>query len=408
MRTALSVTLLLCVVHLAAQRCVTSQYIQEIKSSDISAERNIEDAESFIITHSKAFSVSTRTLASEVIRIPVVVHVLYNSASQNISVEQITTQIQALNRDFRKQNSDTANTPERFKQFAADVQLEFVLATADPKGRPTTGVVRKYTSTTQWTMDDRIKFSSQGGDDAWDTKSYLNIWVGNTRTLLGYSSVPGGPEERDGVVINTTAFGTINVTAPYNLGRTAVHEVGHWLGLKHIWGDTYCGNDEVDDTPQQAGFTSGCPTGFRESCNNSESGGDMYMNYMDFTNDECLNLFTEGQNQRMRSVFNEGGPRYPLIFSKGLDAPWSEELPTESKPSFSGFLIYPNPAANEIFFEVGGVSWIGKEVKIININGVTVRSVRITSKSQQINLQKLSSGVYFVQVDGRSKKFIKM
>ena len=110
-------------------------------------------------------------------------HVLYNVASQNISDAQIKSQIDALNRDFRKQNFDTTSTPARFKTIAADMQIEFVLATADPMGRPTNGVVRKQTNVTEWKMDDKIKFTAQGGDDAWDSKYYLNFWVGNMRSI---------------------------------------------------------------------------------------------------------------------------------------------------------------------------------------------------------------------------------
>jgi hypothetical protein len=164
-----------------------------------------------------------------------VVHLLYNNAAQNISDAQIKSGIAALNRDFRKLNSDTASIPQAFKHLAADVEIEFHLATADPKGAATTGIVRKATGVPAWNMDDKIKLSAEGGDDAWDSRSYLNIWLGNTRRLLGYATPPGGEEHLDGLVINVTAFGTINTSGPYNLGRTAVHEAGHWLGLHHIW-----------------------------------------------------------------------------------------------------------------------------------------------------------------------------
>src|SRR5207245_2531623 len=131
--------------------------------------------------------------------------------------------------------SDSVNTPARFRHVAADVQIEFALATADPNGKATNGIIRKGTRITYFTNDDKIKYNSGGGDDAWDSRYYLNIWVGNLYNLLGYASVPGGPADKDGVVISTAAFGTINTGYPYNLGRTAVHEIGHWLNLKHIW-----------------------------------------------------------------------------------------------------------------------------------------------------------------------------
>jgi hypothetical protein len=360
-----------------------------------------------------------RLAANYLIRIPVVIHVLYNTASQNISDAQIQSQLDALNRDFRRKNADTVNTPDRFKPFAADVQIEFFLATADPKGKATNGIIRKQTSVGYWQMDDKIKYTANGGDDAWDSRYYLNIWIGNTRSLLGYSSAVGGPADKDGIVINTTAFGTINMSGPYDNGRTVVHEVGHWLGLKHIWGDTYCGDDGVDDTPKQGGFTTGCPTGFRTSCSNGDL-GDMYMNYMDFTNDACLNLFTKGQAAKMRGLFEEGGARYAMLASRGLNQPWLEEAPivittpeTTTTPAApivptttNSIKLYPNPSVQSFVLEFEDASWIGKEINIINLNGVSVQKVKLTAQKQTITISHLARGVYFVRGRNGDKKIM--
>ena len=347
-----------------------------------------------------------------VIRIPVVVHVLYNTAVQNISDAQIMGQIDALNRDFRRRNADTANTPDRFKQFAADVMIEFVLATADPSGRATNGIIRKQTKVSEWKMDDKIKFSAQGGSDAWDSRYYLNFWVGNMRSLLGYSSSPGTPAARDGIVISTKAFGTENVSAPYDKGRTCVHEVGHFLGLKHLWGDTYCGDDLVGDTPPQGNFTTGCPTGFRTSCSNGNI-GDMYMNFMDFTNDACMNLFTNGQKDRMLSLLSPGGPRSSLLSSKGLNAPWNFEPVTEILLPSVKFKYFPNPATDNITINVDfDETWIGKTISIVNLHGTVVSRIQISSATQKINISTLKPGMYFIQGDNIAKKirekFVKM
>jgi hypothetical protein len=213
------------------------------------------------------------------------------------------------------------------------------------------------------------------------------------------------------VVINYTTFGTINVNAPYNLGRTATHEVGHWLGLRHIWGESYCGDDFVDDTPKQGNFTAGCPNTFRSSCSNGEM-GDMYMNYMDFTNDACMNLFTNGQKQRMLSFFKESGARNLLLSSKGLNKPWRAESPVEM-PLKTAFKFYPNPTSSELILDFEyNENWIGKSVSIVNINGVVVSKNQISSKMQQLNLSQLAPGMYFIQAEnGRQKlraKFIKL
>jgi hypothetical protein len=144
-----------------------------------------------------------RSNVGQVIRIPVVVHILYHYPNQDIDDERLHRQIAALNRDFRKMNSDTANIPAAFRSVAADCEIEFQLARVDPKGRATTGIVHKYTPIEKWTMDDKIKYSAEMGDDAWDPSSYLNIWVGNLHRLDGYASVPGDDKSKDGLVIAT-------------------------------------------------------------------------------------------------------------------------------------------------------------------------------------------------------------
>lgn len=402
MRTILVSVCLFIALSVAAQRdCATANYIQEQLQSDLSLQSRMAGIEDFISRRSLdiASSANGRTGGISVLRIPVVVHVLYNSPQQNISDAQVKSQIDALNRDFRRNNSDTTNTPQRFRSLAADTEIEFVLASADPSGRATNGIVRKQTNVKEWSMDDKIKLQSQGGDNAWDSRYYLNIWVGNMRTL-GYSSAPGSAAEKDGVVISYTAFGTINTSAPYNMGRTAVHEVGHWLGLKHIWGDTYCGDDAVEDTPKQGNFTAGCPSGFRTSCSNGTI-GDMYMNYMDYTSDACINLFTNGQKSRMRYLFLPGGPRASLLQSKGLGDPWNStgETVAEETPAVESKLkVYPNPAQSDITLDLGtDHSWTGKELLIINTSGITVQKITITRSMQKINIAQLKPGIYFIQ-----------
>ena len=403
----LSVLFFTCLQLSAQRECATSQYINQQIELNASVAIDMASVEHYIQSGITARTISSNTIQKEyasVIRIPVVFHVLYNTELQNVSEAKIKSVIEALNRDFRKKNADTINTPERFKPLAADLEIEFFLATADPKGRSTNGVVRKWTKFTEWTMDDRIKFSAQGGDDAWDNKSYLNVWVGNMRNLLGYASAPGSAATTDGIVLNPSTF-TMNSSGAYNMGRTIVHEVGHWLGLKHIWGDTYCGDDMVDDTPKQGNFTAGCPTVFRTSCSNGEM-GDMYMNYMDFTNDACMNLFTQGQKKRMRSLFNDGGPRAALLSSKGLNRPWLEEAPLEKEEIIvTEFKFYPNPATSHIILDFSyNASWIGKEISIYNVNGNLVKKIIVASKTQKIPINDLTAGMYFLQAQNDAEK----
>jgi hypothetical protein len=242
--------------------------------------------------------------------IPIVVHVVYNASAENISSAQINSQIAVLNKDYRAKNPDKSKVPAIWKGLVTDVNVQFALAKKDPQGNPTSGITRTQTTRTSFGSNDSVKSAATGGADPWPTDRYLNIWVCTLGGgLLGYAQFPGGPSATDGVVILNTAFGTKGTaTAPFNLGRSATHEIGHWLNLRHIWGDTeHCeGTDFVDDTPnaQQPNF--GKPTFPHVSCNNGPN-GDMFMNYMDYVDDDSMFMFTSGQVARMTATLD--GPR---------------------------------------------------------------------------------------------------
>lgn len=246
-----------------------------------------------------------------ILRIPVVVHVLYSNAAENVSNQRILEQIQVLNEDFRRQNRDTNQTPADFLPVAADAQIEFCLAIQDPNNQPTSGITRRAVTVPNIGKTNTY-YQATNGTPAWDTDRYLNIWVcaigGGT---LGFAYPPGAaPAGADGVVIDPKYFGITGVAPPYNAGRTTTHEVGHYLNLQHVWGPGTggCGQDDgISDTPLQDRGSSGCLTHPNASCNSS----DMFMNFMDYSNDACMNLFTVGQSTMMRSVLQ--GPRINLI-----------------------------------------------------------------------------------------------
>jgi hypothetical protein len=245
-----------------------------------------------------------------VITIPVVVHVVYKHAAENISKSQINSQIAVLNRDYRATNPDASNVPSAFQSLVTDAKVEFKLATRTPKGKQTDGITRTHTSRTSFGADDSVKKASAGGVAAWPANKYLNIWVCKLGSgLLGYAQFPGGPARTDGVVILHSAFGTTGtVQPPFHLGRTTTHEVGHWLNLRHIWADTMgCGgSDRVADTPNAAGPNYSKPTFPHITCNNGPN-GDMFMNYMDYVDDDTMFMFTAGQVGRMNAAL--AGPR---------------------------------------------------------------------------------------------------
>lgn len=340
--------------------------------------------------------------ASQPIIIPVVVHVVYNSDEQNISNEQVRSQINALNRDYRKKNDDARYIPAAFRSYAADTRIEFRLATSDPSGLPTNGIVRKGTASRSFTTDDKVKSSLTGGDDPWNRDQYLNIWVCNlTGAAMGYASTPACAAEKDGVVIRYTAFGTTpNVQSPYNMGRTTVHEVGHWLGLRHIWGDSPCGDDNIADTPPQQGPTRGCPSGVVATCS-SGAAGNMYMNYMDFTNDACTNMFTLGQVNKMHELFMKGGAREPLLSSHKADGASADDVALLPE----GVSIYPNPAVDVLNVRLPNTVSL---LKIYNHLGQVCKTVVAAKSSINVDISELKPGMYFVaDGSGRSWKFIK-
>ena len=250
--------------------------------------------------------------------IPVVVHIVYKNNSENISDNQIISQLDVLSKDFTRNNTDRFNTPSDFHPIVSNLQIEFCLAKQTPDGLPTNGIIRKETINNNFLLDEnKIFHDSLGGSTAWNTEKYLNIWVCEIEDgILGWSQYPaGGNINTDGVVINYEHFGTIGTAlSPYDLGRTATHEVGHWFNLYHLWGDSNCGDDFVSDTPEQEDANFGCKIHPNISCNNN---GDMFMNYMDYTNDNCMNSFTHGQKNRVWSAISNY--RNGLLNSKGCE-----------------------------------------------------------------------------------------
>ncbi len=252
---------------------------------------------------------------TDVARIPVVVHVVHNTAEQNLSKAQIDSQIAVVNRDYRGAAKGLPALPSAFREAVAEVRVEFELATIEPAGKPTDGVTRTRTGVSAFATDDSVKSRQRGGADPWPSDRYLNLWVCQlAQGVLGYAQLPGGPPATDGVVISWTAFGTLGTaTAPFNLGRTATHEVGHWLNLLHIWGDDGMGcngDDHVADTPNQAGPNYGLPTFPHVTCDNGPD-GDMFVNFMDYTDDSGMHMFTAGQAVRMDATLD--GPRATLL-----------------------------------------------------------------------------------------------
>lgn len=329
-------------------RCYTTEYIEHLSQSNLNIKQDIKNTFDAAKAHTTTQASFKSTAPTTIYRIPVVFHIVYNTAAENVADSLVYSQLKVLNNDFRKLNADTVNHRAIFKDRAADVGFEFYLATLDPDGNITNGITRTETDVTDFSgggffpdpnaIDD-VKSNTSGGKDAWDADNYLNIWICNTGgSILGFAyppeTAPNWPagqvpanKGKWGVVISHIVFGYNNplATGGYDIadqGRTAVHEVGHYFGLRHIWGDAGSAffpgadcditkDDGIDDTPHMGenSQTSGCDFN-KNSCTNGETPDepDMPENYMDYSTETCQNMFTEGQADIMRSMAVTGRP----------------------------------------------------------------------------------------------------
>jgi pregnancy-associated plasma protein-A len=300
-----------------------------------------------------------RARRTTVARITTVVHVLYRTAAEDIGDAQVKSQLDVLNADFRARNPDLDRVPEPFARRVGDALVEFALAAEDPDGKETGGITRTRTGATSFEGEiAELDAAIKGAAKPWPADRYLNIWccaLGGG--LLGYAQFPGGPAETDGVVILNTAFGTRGtVEAPFDLGRTATHEVGHWLNLLHIWGDDRLGcrgSDNVSDTPNQGGSNTGCPDFPSISCSNGPH-GDMFMNYMDYTDDACMCLFSRGQVTRMHAALD--GPRASLVGE--ADASRGERAPAFAEFEAFAAARLSEEGGTPPTFVFDGVDWV--------------------------------------------------
>ena len=245
-------------------------------------------------------AVLNNRLVNGKVEIPVVVNVLYRTTSENISLTQIQSQINVLNQDYNATNSDFYKVPSLFSGVKANVGITFVLDQ----------VIRKSTTKTSWGTTDTMKKTTYGGIAPTSPTTKLNLWVCTIGGgILGYAQFPGGASSTDGVAIDSKYVGLSGtVNAPYNLGRTATHEVGHWMNLRHIWGDANCGSDLVSDTPTHNDANYGVPA-YPSYSTCSGTPVEMTMNYMDYTDDNAMYMFSNGQKSRMSAIFVSGGAR---------------------------------------------------------------------------------------------------
>lgn len=380
----------------AQRTCGTDAKLQElIKNKPGFAVRHKEVMD-FIYNPNTSKNLFSRqsSSANNVVTIQVVFHVLYKNANQNISDLQIQSQLDVLNKDFRKLNTDfNTVVPNVFKPFAADLEIVFAKATKTPTGLATTGITRKLVPDT---FDFFNEYYTTSGELAWDNTKYLNIWIGDATGsgILGQAFLPEiTPQDYDGVAIGYQSFGTTGTAlSPYRKGRTTTHEIGHYLGLLHPWGDGGCSfGDGVADTPATFQQYSGCPT-FPANTNAciTTANGSMFMNYMDYVDDACMAFFTLGQKEIMRNAL----ATYRVgIFSGDLG-----QTQFEAQNSIS---VYPNPVSD--YFLITSPKLQIDKLEIYNVLGQLVKTQKLIQTNNEINIQEFPKGAYYLRIYNQGK-----
>lgn len=383
----------------AQSRCATAERTLRAAAADPEYQQSLAAFEALSARFEAGLMDEALRDGPKQVDIPVVVHVLYREEEDNISYEQILGQIEALNQNFAWETNDKHKIPEVWRGLGRATGFRFHLADRDPDGNFTHGVTRTYTSIPGIGELDFYYQSDKGGVDPWPQAHYLNIWVCEiNNSTLGFSILPSSSmAANDGIVMAPRAFGTMgSAEPPYDGGRTLVHEVGHYFGLRHTWGadeNSCTSTDYMSDTPWQRSPNHHCASFPHISCP-SESNGDMFMNYMDYANDSCMLLFTERQVSFMQLVLRTN--RVTLLHSQGYTGVKETEAP-------AGMKVYPNPSSGMVYieFETGQLP---EQVGIVNIVGEQVRVLYPRSMILQADLRDLPRGVYFLttpQVSGK-------
>ncbi|MCC6186316.1 MAG: T9SS type A sorting domain-containing protein [Chitinophagaceae bacterium] len=394
---ALSATSILAQTH---QKCASADLLQAAIKADPSILAKQADLEA----KTKAF-IKSRTLAKTtgtVYTIPVVFHIIHNGEAigtgSNVSDSQVNFQLKRMNEDFRKTNADTLMPSHAFYPLQADCEIEFCLAKRDAAGNATTGINRYNKSGASWTINQIDTFIKPS--TIWDRNKYMNIWCVNlidpaSPGVDGYATFPAGSNDTtDGLVVASFAFGWAAGSGDKSI--VASHEIGHYLNLIHIWGDGTCGNDFVSDTPPAEMSNSGCPTFPHNVTGPCMPGanGEMFMNYMDYSDAACTVMFTPGQKLRMQAVLTSY--RVSLTTSDGCTAP----VGIKEIAAAQNFNIYPNPNNGTFSIEAINNSNTKTAISLYNQLGAKVQQYKdVQNFPFKIDMSAMPEGLYFIKLD---------
>lgn len=424
-------------IHAQNKKCGNEIILEQIAQDPIKQKafdeyRNEIKAEVKAYTDAKAYASSMKNSANKTtgnVSIPIVFHFILSQAQidqiggQAGIYKRVTQQIQVLNNDFNATNIDISSVPAAFTSVVGNAEINFGLAHRKPDGTGTSGIeiLVKPTGFNGFSVsDNNVKNTGAGGLDPWDHNQYLNVWVTNLTTtgLLGYAYSPQFaakiqiPERYQGAVIHYGAIGIPDgspnqyfVSPVARRSRTLVHELGHFFNLFHIWGNTAVGagncsdDDDIDDTPRQEDANqSVCPTGIKANCSIApHSGGEMYMNFMDYTGDACTRMFTKKQVERMRAQLAPGGVSYGLTLN-GVVMTWPTSVSTlEQNNSLN---ISPNPSKG--LFNISFVKQTNnlQYINVLNITGQTVERINVAEQqaSYTVDISNMPKGLYLLQL----------
>lgn len=393
------------------RRCGTMEHMEYLKQQDPSLAQQLKEYNEVLNNWIAANPGGSKSRA--VRTIPLVFHIVYNTTAQNISDAQIMSQLKAVNEDFSRTNADASQTPAAFQSVAGNPNLQFCLAQRDPNGKATTGIVRVKTTKTGFGTDDGVKSTATGGDDAWDVTKYYNIWICNfsDASLLGYGEFPKGTASKTYGYVGTYKYTgtTSNVNPPFNKGRTTTHEMGHTFNLFHIWGDenNCTGSDNCADTPNQAKASSGKPTyPLKDACTTTNPGV-MFMNYMDYSDDDAMNMFTVGQVARMDAVVNSA-PYNKLLTSNGCTPITTGMAEMEIQYELS---VFPNPTEGNFTLSFNGFEKSNYLIEVKNALGQSVYKEEVRdlsgNYSKSVSLEKYGKGIYTVSISNNSSQAVK-
>jgi gliding motility-associated-like protein len=419
-RSVLLVAVLIAPVtpSLAQKRCGTVEYNQSLRQSK-SVLENEKEFEQWLQERLPKAAPLPEALRKreEPYKVQVVIHVIHRGEAigqgSNLSEAQILSQLEVLNKDFNRLNDDAANTPTEFQPVAASMNIEFVLATTDPDGLPSSGINRVRGTKSSWTIQDNVELKSLS---YWPAENYINIWVCDLLDYYGFtqfpvSSLPGLENSSrnrltDGIIVSyivfgSADFGSFNLDPAYNKGRTATHEMGHFFGLRHTWGDVdECGGtDYVDDTPDQSEPTLGCPVHSIPDCPKDNPKNKMFQNYLDFTDDECMNLFTQEQVMRMVTVLENSPRRASLLLPLSLEQP-AVQFPKVFSPNGDG--------VNDFWLWTNTLEYTGCKLSIFNRFGKLVYSMvsydgSWNGRSSDGQLLEEEAYYYVIACDGKKE-----